>query len=193
LSNIELCNNGRCERVRMGEERHVDNPPLKPITDIEIDELIIEHTRDRITHELNNVSADELKANVLAGISVIFAILVVSQNWTFFTTPVWYIVLPIIITVGFLITTFVFAIKVLSPRTKRFTLWDPRKSNDHYSSMKLDDVKKELKEELVTFFEEIVKSRKKDEMYIKSGYYFLLTGSIGIFITLLVVQFLNLV
>jgi len=177
----------------MGEERHVDNPQLKSISDIKIDELIIEHTRDRITHELNNVSADELKANVLAGISVIFAILVVSQNWIFFTMSVWYIVLPISITLGFLVTTFVFAIKVLSPRTKRFTLWDPRKSNDHYSSMTLENIKKELKGELVTFFEAIEKSREKDRKYIKAGYGFLLSGSIGILITLLVVKFLNLV
>lgn len=53
----------------------------KPLCDNkkDVDEFIIKETKERINQELQNVSADELKANVVAAISVVFAILVLSE------------------------------------------------------------------------------------------------------------------
>ena len=187
------CNDGKCELVRKGEKKHTHvkitnvhyNVGLKS-TSIDLTKIITRHTVERINQELSNVSADELKANALAAIAVIFAILSVSQNWIYLEeNRHWFIFLPFFTALGLLVISFIFAIFVLRPR-KRFELWLPRDSNNYYAEKNLTTTRRMIKEELIISFEGVVISRDKDRKFIKFGYIFLLFGSIGILMTMLI-------
>jgi len=191
------CNDGRCERVRKGEKEHSHatitsvhyDAGLKQ-TSRDLTKIITRHTVVRINQELSNVSADELKANALAAIAVIFAILSVSQNWIYLEeNRHWFIFLPFFTALGLLVISFIFAIIVLRPR-KRFDLWLPRDSNNFYAEKNLTTTTRLIKEELITSFEGIERSRDKDRKFIKYGYILLVFGSIGILMTMLISRLL---
>jgi hypothetical protein len=152
-----------------------------------IDEIIITQTNERISQELSNVSADELKANVLAGIAPFFALLAVSQNWQFFKLELWYIALPFMATITVLVTSFLIALYIIKPKS-RFLLWDPQSSIDEYSKMSEPDAKRKLRDELLTAYRSIEESREKNSKSLKLGYILLMCGSIGALIILLAAE-----
>lgn len=190
MEKVELCNNGKYKRVRMGEERHFDKEALLPTLSA-VDDIVIHHTEERIRQELDNLSASELKASIIVGVVPTIFGLLVSFRLDFFTNaiknPSIESTLPIFIILGFLVAAFVFALKVIIPR-ERLWLWKPRESNNHYSNMNDISVKKELKEELIQNFEIIAASRQKDARHIIVGYFCLIIGSAGIFITFLILS-----
>ncbi len=190
---LSYCNNGKCKDVRSGKEQHIHRGSIGSLSS-EMDDFIIEQTKERLTQELNNLSADEMKANVVVGVSVIFAILGVSQYLQIYedinSALVGYTVILFTITLITLLFSFFHALKVLYPRKKRFDLWNPRESNNDYSiravNATMSQVKKDYKEEIIKNYETILDAREKDAGHLKWGYIFLIIGSISIFITLFV-------
>ncbi len=163
----------------------MENTEKNKNSDSEKDDLVIRLTQDRIQQELSNLSADELKANVLAGISVIFAILAVSEMLNFFKNePEWYFILPYFVGLTLVVAAFVYGIVVLRPKDDRFELWLPKESDEEYKEKTVTEVKKSIKDDLISNFETIVNSRDRDAIYIKSGYKFLLFGSLAMLISL---------
>lgn len=164
----------------MSTEDTDENLALSESSEPEFDDVIINQTNIRIQEELNNLSADELKASVIVAIvPAIFGILSALTLDTFvsiFKNPNWYDVF-LLIPFGLLIFAFVLAAKVIFPRT-RFELWDPRDSNNEYSILKIADVKKTLKKERIEDFESIKGSRDKDAKNLKIGYVFLILGAV---------------
>lgn len=152
-----------------------------------INEIIITQTNERISQELSNLSADELKANVLAGIAPFFALLAVSQNWQFFNPDSWYIAVPFLITVITLVIAFLLALFILRPKAA-FDLWDPVSSNEEYSKMITIEAKETLKHDLIEAYNSIEKSREKLSKLIKLGYSLLIGGSVGSLVILIVAQ-----
>lgn len=179
--------------MRSGKERHIHGGSLGALSS-EMDDFIIEQTKERLTQELDNLSADEMKANVVVGVSVIFAILGVSQYLQIYedinSALVGYTLILFTITLITLLSSFFHALKVLYPRKKRFDLWNPRESNNDYSiravNATMSQIKKEYKEEIIKNYETILDAREKDAEHLKWGYIFLIIGTISIFITLFV-------
>jgi hypothetical protein len=143
-----------------------------------ITEIIITQTNERISQEMSNLSADELKANVLAGIAPFFALLAVSQNWQFFDSDLWHIAIPFLITIIVLVSSFLIALYILKPKST-FSLWDPVSSATEYSKLTADAAREKLKEELMVIIQSMEESRTKNSKLLKAGYILLIFGSIG--------------
>lgn len=178
------------EPQNIQDEKLVEKSNDKKQTNSETDDLFIKLTQERISQELNNLSADEMKVNVLVAISVIFAIIAISGNQAFLPDNIQcWIIIPFFVAWCFVVLSFIVGIKVLKPRKDRFTLWDPKESENYYNEMSLTEARNKIKDELIDYFVTIRTSRKKDSAYIKWGYYFLFGGSIVMLITSLLLMF----
>jgi hypothetical protein len=158
----------------------------------EVNDFIIRETKERINQELQNMSADELKSNVVAATSVVFAILLISEFLRIYSTIdveiLWLPLILVSVTIVILFISFLNGIKVLFPRSDRFNLWLPRSTNESYAERKIQnqrEIQKEFKEELIHNFESIELARKIDGYFLTWGYALLIGGSLISFITLL--------
>jgi len=156
----------------------------------EIDDFIINNTKERIDQELQNVAADELKANILAGTSIILLILSFTEYFQGITKHAMSnsdILLTLILSLIALALAFVCGIFIIFPRN-RLQLWKPRESNDEYAAKNITEFskteKREFKEEIIKNFEVIESSRGKDGIFLRFGYATLSFGVIMSFITL---------
>lgn len=154
---------------------------------IKITEMIITQTNERISQEMSNLSADELKANVLAGLAPFFALLAVSQNWKFFDSGLLHVVIPFLVTIIVLISSFLMALYILKPKTK-FSLWDPEASASIFYEMTADAAKEKLKEQLIFVMKSIEGSRAANSKLLKIGYILLIFGSVGSLTILIVAK-----
>jgi len=158
----------------------------------DIDDLFIKLTQERTTQELNNLSADEMKVNVLVGVSVIFAVIAISGNLDFINANLdCFLLIPFFGGWATIIFSFILGMIILKPRKYRFTLWDPEKSKNYYDQMSIQDARKKIKAELIEFYKTIKESRLSDSKFIKFGFYLLFGGSIVILITSLLIKFFD--
>lgn len=160
--------------------------------DPQTDDLLIQIINERIQQEFSNLSADELKSNVLAATSVLFAVLAISSNLKIFLLDYNFTILYIgyFGSLAILITSFILAIYVIQPKKDKWDLWDPESSVKAYYAMDdLTEIKRLIRNELVVIFDDIQTSREKYGGHLRLGYSLLVIGSIIMLITLISVQY----
>lgn len=155
------------------------------------DDLLIQIINERTQQEFSNLSADELKANVLAATSVIFAVLAISTNLKIFSLNhnfAW-LYFSYFGSLIILLASFILAMYVIKPKKNRWKLWSPEKSVRVYHTMDNPEVKREIRNELVDIFNGIKTAREKYGRHLRVGYSLLIIGSIIMLITLILFQY----
>lgn len=148
----------------------------------DFDDIIIEHTKDRISQELSNFSSIETKASIiLAANAVIFTLILSPTQTSDYTLAfaknsfAWIFV--IIGVIGFALS-FGFAIVLVAPRTK-LDLLDPRKINNSFIKLEIKEIKRQIKHNLIQSFEDLAKERKKENFILTVSFVSIGIGAIG--------------
>lgn len=157
----------------------------------EYDNIIIDLTKDRISQELDNINSDDTKASIIIGVvSAIFGLLSISEYIQYFQkifSESSSVIVSILLPILFLVISFGLSLKVIMPRD-RLQLVDPRSTNNDYANLTSSELQKTLKNELIENFEFIERARKYDPVCIFLSFCFLITGTIGILIILIMIS-----
>ena len=192
MSTQNLCNDGRCKQVRMGEIHEAHDSENDGIFDSDkngFDDIIINQTNARIVQEFENFSSLETKSGII--IAATSAIFVLILSPTIFQN----ILQQIHENIGLLITfafgisgfaaAFALSIVIVWPR-KKLSLLDPRKMNNEFAGFELSEVKRQIRHNLILGFEELQRERKKDTSTIGISFIMMGVGSIGIILTYII-------
>lgn len=178
---------GRIHNVQSGKNR-LPNDEIKDSKIDGFDDEIIKIASDRINQELHLSSSSETKAGVLMGaIGIIFSILFTNGIEIYFEIikETNLMSIPLIIGLTFLIVSFVAFSLILKPGTK-LILPSPRKANNEMTKYStLEDVKKELKKELIKISEETRVKTEKDVLKLIAGFHLFWIGMILISIPII--------
>jgi hypothetical protein len=174
------------ERHQEHDGKKLDDKEIKDSQIDGFDDVIIKQTNERLNQEFSNLSSLETKAGILiAAIAAILTITFTGLGITQIVTLVkqnFYGFIPVIVSVAFFALSFVIPLVIIIPRTK-LELLDPRTiNNELYQENNLDEVKKQIKHNLITSFEEIEKIRNKETFAIKCSFIFLGLGSLCLII-----------
>lgn len=158
----------------------------------EFDKVIIDLTRERISQEFDNVAADELKGSIIIGAAAaIIGITLTVSNYTKFLFSTSSQQFPTFllswIPLGLIALSFLCGIVLVYSREK-IRLIKPRETNNDYSEFSPNDLRKQLKKELIENFEFIENGRKCSWFFVNAGFMFLIAGVTGIFITLILIS-----
>ncbi len=190
---MKMCNNGRCPLTRQGMERHPehddeksDNKEIKDSQIDGFDDIIIKQTNERLGQEFSNLASVETKASVLiVATAAILSMIFTGSLLTTINTHIehnYYGLIPAAFASAFFALAFVIPLIVLFPRTK-LELLDPRTINNELCEKDdLEEVKRQIKNNLITSFEEIEKIRNKENLAIKLSFLFLGIGSLCLII-----------
>lgn len=146
-------------------------------------DVIIEHTKERISHELSSFTSIETKAGItIATAAAILAIILSPSSSPIYQAALikhletffFFLGLGII---GFSLS-FGFAIMTVVPR-KKLDLLDPRKMNDDFNESDLEETKRQLRHKLIQSFEDLQKERRIQAKILLSSLISLAVGALG--------------
>ncbi len=187
----ELCNRGNCKQTRLGlkheihdsiYDKKISTPKIldPKFSNPEFDDLLIEHTKERISQELSLFSSLETKAGIMLSTLFILSTLLLSTSLiTTFGQSIQNnnLLIGILIpALCFFIVPVVTAFTVLVPR-KKYDFLDPVTMNNDASGMSIDEIKHTLRHNLIEGFEDLQQERQKDSKKILLGFVCLGIGS----------------
>ena len=164
------------------KKKDPDDDGIEDSGDPDFDDIMIEHTKDRISQELSNFSSIETKAGtVLAANAVIFALILSPL-----LTPEYALAFAKSSSSGAFLAmgifsfaaSFALAISLVVPR-KKLDLLDPKKMNNSFIKLEIKEIKRQIKHNLIQSFEDLAKERRKENFTLTSSFVFMGIGATG--------------
>jgi len=167
------------------KKKDSDDDSIKDSEILDFDDVIIEHTKDRISQELSNFSSIETKAGILLAANAVIFTLILSPTqasdyalaFAKSSSAVNFIILGVM---GFAVS-FVFALSLVAPR-KKLDLLDPRKMNNSFIELEIKEIKRQIRHNLIQSFEDLAKERRKENFILTSSFVTIGIGAIGFLI-----------
>lgn len=146
-------------------------------------DVMIEHTKERITQEFSNFASIETKSGIAIAIGVAVLTLILSssslstyQEAFIAHTTAFFFCLGLGV-FGFSIFFGLMTI-IIIPR-KKLDLLDPRKMNNDYNEFDLETIKRQIRHNLIQSFENLQKECRKETKNLLLGLIFLGIGASG--------------
>jgi len=180
-----LCIDGKCKKTRAGlyhEKHDVLNmtDEIEDSTTDGFDDVIIDQTKERITQEFSNISSIETKAGIMiTANAVIFTIILSTSTLQMLISKIqqnFYGLIPLAMGIMFFALSFTISLILIIPR-KKLEIVDPRTINNELNELPLNEIKRQLRHNLIQSFEELEKERNKELFAIKVSFIFLGIGS----------------
>jgi hypothetical protein len=147
------------------------------------DDIIIEHTKERISQEFSNFSSIETKAGIiLAAVAIIFTLILSpaeASDYTLAFAKSGYSGYVLLIGILGFTVSFGLAISLVAPR-KKLDLLDPRKMNNSFIGLEIREIKRQIKHNLIQSFEDLAKERKRENFILTLSFGFMGIGALGL-------------
>lgn len=156
---------------------------IKDSENPDFDDIMIEHTQERISQELSNFSSIDTKAGIiLAANAVIFTLILsplMAPEYALALAKSSYSGYFLLMGIFTFAASFALAISVVIPR-KKLDLLDPRTMNNSFIKLETKEIKRQIKHNLIQSFEDLAKERRGDNFIMMSSFGFMGIGALGL-------------
>jgi len=149
------------------------------------DDVIIEHTKERISQELSNFSSIETKAGIIiAATAAIITFILTPSITSIYAEAIktkWELIFALVVGISGFAVSFGTALSLVIPR-KKLDLLDPKKLNNKFNELEIDEIKRQIRHNLIEGFEDLQKERNKETWTLLYSFIMMGIGSIGFLI-----------